>query len=98
MKLLVVSLRASTETEDIVDYYEDKRPGLGTEFTSHLKKAFLAIRRTPDAFAYNAATETHLYSMKRFPFNIHYLQDADSIYVVAIAHQRRKPGYWRKPV
>jgi hypothetical protein len=32
----------------------------------------------------------------RFPYSIVYKEAADKIMIVAIAHQRRRPGYWRR--
>ena len=32
--------------------------------------------------------------LERFPFNIHYRVNEDDIVVVAVAHQKRGPGYW----
>ncbi|MEW6688102.1 MAG: type II toxin-antitoxin system RelE/ParE family toxin [Pseudomonadota bacterium] len=31
----------------------------------------------------------------RFPYSIVYRHDPDFILIVAVAHQRRRPGYWR---
>ncbi|WP_221032417.1 hypothetical protein [Actomonas aquatica] len=36
------------------------------------------------------------YEVDRFPFAVHYRVESDCIRVVAIAHGRQKPGYWRK--
>lgn len=33
--------------------------------------------------------------LKRFPFNIIYRILSDEIRVIAVAHQNRKPGYWK---
>jgi toxin ParE1/3/4 len=33
--------------------------------------------------------------LKQFPFSLLYLDRPDYIWVVAVAHGRRKPGYWR---
>lgn len=33
-------------------------------------------------------------TLRRFPFSLVYLVEADVIQVIAFAHQRRKPGYW----
>ena len=95
MKLLMVTLRASEEIAEIEEYYEKKRYGLGNEFQDQLKHTFLAIRRTPDAFAYDKISETRKHALRKFPYVVHYLQEADVIEVVAVAHQRRKPGYWQ---
>jgi plasmid stabilization system protein ParE len=32
--------------------------------------------------------------MRRFPFNVVYRIDSANLTVLAVAHQRRKPGYW----
>jgi toxin ParE1/3/4 len=35
------------------------------------------------------------YLINRFPFVLHYRVESDLIRVVAIAHGRQKPGYWK---
>jgi plasmid stabilization system protein ParE len=34
--------------------------------------------------------------MQRFPFSIVYLDDPDVITIIAVAHGKRKPGYWKE--
>jgi len=34
--------------------------------------------------------------LHRFPYSVIYTQDGADILVLAVAHQHRKPGYWRK--
>ena len=33
--------------------------------------------------------------VERFPYSIVYRRDPDFIVIVAVAHQRRRPRYWR---
>jgi len=33
--------------------------------------------------------------LKRFPYSVVYTQDVDDILILAVAHQHRKPNYWR---
>jgi toxin ParE1/3/4 len=33
--------------------------------------------------------------IKRFPYQLIYRVEADTITVYAVAHLKRKPGYWR---
>ena len=33
--------------------------------------------------------------LKQFPFSLLYIDRADDIWVVAVAHGSRKPGYWK---
>lgn len=35
------------------------------------------------------------YVLRRFPFIVHYELDGNDATVLAVAHQRRRPGYWR---
>ncbi len=96
MKTLVVELRASKDVEEIVDYYEAIQDGLGIAFQAHLKSAFLTIRRFPEAFGHDLVTGTRTYKLKRFPHVVHYLIEEHEIVVMAVAHVRRRPGYWKQ--
>jgi toxin ParE1/3/4 len=33
--------------------------------------------------------------MQRFPFSVVYLDDPELVIIVAVAHSKRKPGYWK---
>ena len=33
-------------------------------------------------------------ALKRFPYKLLYSVETDHLYVIAVAHQHRKPGYW----
>ena len=33
-------------------------------------------------------------ALRRFPFNVIYRVESTEIQIIAIAHQRRRPGYW----
>jgi len=33
--------------------------------------------------------------LKRFPYFIVFFEWQDEVYIVAIAHAKRRPGYWR---
>jgi plasmid stabilization system protein ParE len=37
----------------------------------------------------------HYYHLRHFPFTIHYELDGELVTVMAVAHQRRRPKYWR---
>jgi hypothetical protein len=42
----------------------------------------------------NEAAETRKCLVSRFPYSILYWFDATTVHVSAIAHHRRRPGYW----
>ena len=38
------------------------------------------------------------FRLTQFPFSLLYINRADYLWVVAVAHGSRKPGYWKKRV
>lgn len=36
------------------------------------------------------------YVLTHFPYTVHYLLESQTVTILAVAHQRRKPDYWRK--
>jgi toxin ParE1/3/4 len=94
VKPIVYLPRARDDLRQIVRYYERQRGDLGKDFRDAVKAAGQVIRRTPQAFAYDDTTETRKYVMRRFPYLIHFVEKDTEVTVVAIAHQRRRPGFW----
>jgi toxin ParE1/3/4 len=41
---------------------------------------------------------TRRFVLHRFPFSITYLDDPDVLSVIAVAHGKRTPGYWKQRV
>ncbi len=39
---------------------------------------------------------TRRYVFPKYPFSLIYFVESDTIHIVAVAHENRKPGYWRK--
>jgi toxin ParE1/3/4 len=39
---------------------------------------------------------TRRFVLQRFPFSIVYLDDPDLVTIIAVAHAKRKPGYWKE--
>ena len=38
---------------------------------------------------------TRRFVMQRFPFSVVYLDDPELVTIIAVAHSKRKPGYWK---
>jgi toxin ParE1/3/4 len=77
-----------------VEYYEIALPGLGEEFIRDVESAVARIRSFP-RHGSPGIGGTRRVVLGRFPFDVVYLEDAAEIVVVAVAHQRRSPSYWR---
>jgi toxin ParE1/3/4 len=85
---------ASEEFLEALDFYKEQAAGLGAEFFEDLEHATELISANPQIGApYEENTRRIL--MRRFPFNVIYEVHTDHVLIVAVAHQRRKPGYWK---
>lgn len=86
---------AESEIEEAAQYYEDLLEGLGTDFLRQVLRCGNRVVRSPESGAPRYRKFRRL-PLRRFPFFIVYEVLPESLLVVAVAHQRRKPGYWRK--
>ena len=93
---------AAEELAAAVDWYDHRRPGLGSAFLAALDATSSAIARRPARFPLVPGVPPDLgvrrALLQRFPFAVVFIELASEIRVLAIAHGRRKPGYWRDRV
>lgn len=75
-------------------YYESREPGLGEEFLKELTHNLYCIRERPFSYPTDF-DEYHRWLMTRFPYGVAYRVEGEKILVFAVAHLRRRPGYWR---
>lgn len=90
----MIDSEAESELSEAIDFYEARKSGLGLEFERAARAALLTIQVNPTRYPPNA-DGTRRVVMKRFPFVIHYLEQSDTIWILAFAHKKRKPDYWR---
>ena len=86
---------AEAELEDASLFYESRMLGLGKSFAAEVERTIYLIREFPDAGSPAGLTRRRVL-VARFPYSVVYRHDADSVVIVAVAHQRRRPGYWRQ--
>lgn len=84
---------AAKELIESALFYDSRRAGLGDEFLSEVDVAVAGICANPD-LGRRGAHGTRSDRTKRFPFRLVYLVQPDRIWIVAVAHLSRRPGYW----
>ena len=85
---------AEEEMTEASLYYEAAQSGLGQEYLDDLQFTVNAVRERP----YSGRPAGHGLRMaifRRFPFVLIYAEEPLEIIVIAVAHQRRRPEYWR---
>ncbi len=74
-------------------YYQTASGGLGQEFLDDLQRTINAVRERPK-LGRPVSRGLRQAPLQRFPFLLIYAEE-EEILVVAVAHQNRRPGYWR---
>jgi len=84
---------ASAEAVAIHNHYFDVSPSLAEDFQVELERSRSVIARSPGTWP-QYVHGTQCYLMKRFPYFVVYRVSDTRTEIIAIAHERQKPGYW----
>ena len=87
---------AEAEFEASARWYEE-HADLRTEFVAAVDEALFAISEGPQRYPlWRADSAYRKYVVRRFPFVIVYRVRDEYVEVLAFAHTRRRPDYWKK--
>lgn len=87
------STLAQQELDDAVLYLGLEFEGLGERFKSEVKAAVLRIARYPLAWSVERG-DVRKCLLHKFPYKLRYSIESDHIFIIAVAHQHRRPDYW----
>lgn len=95
MKLRILPA-AEADIDHAIEYYRAvASSGVATEFYREFRHVARQVQERP-GLGHPAGRDVRVFGFRRFPFNLVYQTDADTVTIVAIAHHRRAPGYWRE--
>ena len=87
---------ASLELTEAVRWYESKRAGLGGELLDEFSASITQLTLNPESGnPISADQKTRRSLVTRFPYQVVYRARPSEIVVVALAHLKRRPGYWK---
>ena len=93
---------AAAEVVEAAAWYESQRLGLGAEFRDELKVALDLLRQYPLPGkpwpGRLGERGVKRIPMKRFPFFLVFVSVDSGSVILAVAHHRRRPGYWRNRI
>ena len=99
MRRVRILEEASDEAVAAAAWYDQERPGLGVEFEQALDAALDLLEEDLAPLVpvpgVSGARGARRLLLRRFPYSIVVRESGDEYLVVAIAHQHRRPGYWR---
>lgn len=91
-KVLVASAAEADFTEALCWYAERSRQA-AENFEAEFEQALAAIAADPHRFP-KCDQRHQYYLMRRFPFHVIYRAEREQVVVIAVAHGKRRPGYW----
>ena len=95
MKLPIILHRlAQRELDLAVDWYEDRRRGLGERFNNRVLDVMSRISDNPYAFA-ESEDRVREARVPRFPYCIYFRVESERIQVVSVFHTSRDPESWK---
>jgi plasmid stabilization system protein ParE len=92
---LTFSSVAEAEIRGAADYYEEQEAGLGLRFVEELNRAVAFILQFPNAWS-PISKRSRRCLMRRFPYNVIYSIQDDTITIVTVVHQLRDPERWQE--
>lgn len=85
---------AETELNEAAAYYDQVRNGLGEAFLFEVEQATALLADSPH-IGVEVEKGVRWLPVDRFPYSVLYQVGDGEMRILAIAHQRRRPHYWR---
>ena len=85
---------ADEEFREASRYYENEAPGVGLAFITELHRVISIVTSHPRA-AKKVRGTVRSKVLFHFPYSLLYSIESDLILIVAVAHHKRRPTYWR---
>jgi hypothetical protein len=89
--------QAEQEYLTALAWYRERSLIAATNFESAFDRAVTKIIEAPQRWPIYIA-DFRKYTLRQYPFNIVYQDFPSQIIIFAVAHGRRRPGYWRDRV
>ena len=84
---------AETEVDEAIAYLDERREGLGDRFEQDLLSTVNFVTAHPLA-GKRLSEHVRKFPLRKFKYNIIYIAEEEVILIVAVAHHKRRPGYW----
>ena len=85
-----------------VEWYDERELGVGARFEIAVREAIDAAVDSPDSWGvwpgWEREPAVRSKRVSGFPYRVVYFVTGEHLAVVAIAHAKRRPGYWRERI
>lgn len=88
---------AQDEFISAAQYFESQTENLGLKFIAAVERTYQRILEFPE-IGRPFGRRLRRFLVPGFPYGLLYRVEAERIFIVAVAHFRRRPGYWRSRI
>ena len=96
---LVVEPEAAEELTSATVWYEESGTGLGAALVAEVDESIERLLYLDAVGTPVRGVLSHLdvrrVLLPRFPYSVVFIEHADQLHILAFAHHKRRPGYWR---
>lgn len=85
---------AEAEHLEQVAFYESRQAGLGMRYHAEVMAALERAYESPQRFAVERPSGLRRLVLRQFPLTLYFRVLGITLQVLAVAHHRRRPGYW----
>jgi plasmid stabilization system protein ParE len=90
---VIVHTEAEAEIFQALQWYEERSAVAARAFVQELSRMVLLAVRSPEGWPRSHGNTRHIV-FTRFPFDLVFRVKGETMEIVAVAHQRRRPSYW----
>ena len=97
-KPVVIGIEARTELAAAPRWYDERHRGLGEQLIDEVDAAIARVTKNPGLGSPVAGVDDQAIRrlfVHRLPYHLIFLELEDRVQVIAVAHDRTRPGYWR---
>jgi plasmid stabilization system protein ParE len=94
---LIVRPEAEAEMAEAFDWYEDRVPGLGSEFLLCVDAVFSAVLRSPQQYP-RVHRVVRRALARRFPYEVFFVEDDERVVILSVFHAKRNPKRWQERI
>lgn len=91
---IIVHIEAEAEILQALAWYAERSAVAARAFVQELSRMVVLAARAPETWPRSYGNTRHIV-FPRFPFDLVFRMKGDTMEIVAVAHQRRRPSYWR---
>lgn len=85
---------AADEHLDSIAFYESRLSGLGADYIVEFEATLVRVCAAPLSCPLDCPPDIRKAGLQRFPFNVLYRVVDGVVQILAVAHHRRRSGYW----